>query len=182
MKKFFESDKIIIRKYLKEDISELFFTVSRSIAELKKWMPWCKSNYSVNDAKNWVESREFEWKNGVEYSFVILNRADSRLIGGVGLNRIDEINLTGNLGYWIGSEFVGKGFATESCKLALKFAFEQLSLNRVEIIMAETNNASKRVAEKLGAVKEGLLREKICVNSKYHNAFIYSILSKDCKS
>jgi len=54
-----------------------------------------------------------------------------------------------------------------------------LGLNRVEIVVATENKASIRVAEKIGALREGILRKRIVVRDNVYDAFIFSIISDD---
>jgi len=63
--------------------------------------------------------------------------------------------------------------------LTAVLAFEQLHLHRVEIIAAVKNLASQRVAEKAGAMREGILRRRLLINGNHHDAIIYSLLPED---
>ena len=57
----------------------------------------------------------------------------------------------GNLGYWVRTSRRGEGIAVRATKLAARYAFENVGLIRVEVVMAVDNSASRRVAEKSGA-------------------------------
>ena len=54
------------------------------------------------------------------------------------------------LGYWIGEEYQGQGYATEACKILIKRAFNDLKIERIFATYKKENFASKRVLEKLG--------------------------------
>ena len=79
-----------------------------------------------------------------------------------------------NLGYWVGTRHTGKGYATRAARLLSDFGLNDLKLQRVEIVAAVTNHASQRVAEKAGAVREGILRNRIVLHGQPHDAVMYS--------
>ena len=102
-------------------------------------------------------------------------------MGGCGLNNIDNNNRVANLGYWVRSSRTGKGIASSVVGLLARFAFEELKLNRVEIIPAISNKASQRVAIKAGATKEGILRKRIVVGDKIYDGIMFSLIPGDLK-
>ena len=59
------------------------------------------------------------------------------------------------IGYWVHSQKTGQGYATEITNSLLRYAFKELSANRVYISHDSDNGASCRVIEKLGFIKEG---------------------------
>jgi RimJ/RimL family protein N-acetyltransferase len=68
---------------------------------------------------------------------------------------------------------------TCASKLICNFAFDILKLNRIEIVIAEENIISQRVAEKLGAKKEGLLRKRLTVRDIIYDAYLFSLILDD---
>lgn len=176
MRDFVMGDRILIRRYTQDDVDALYGAVRESIPELAAWLPWAHDAYHRDDSVYWVASRAWAWEHAEEYSFAICDAAAGTLLGGVGLNRLDTPHGTGNLGYWVRSSAVGRGVATEAAGLAARFGFEDVGLRRIEIIAALGNIASCRVAEKLGAVREGTLRERITVRGLVHDAALYALL------
>ncbi len=168
-----EAPPISIRPYLPADVSLHFEAVRESQAELAPWMPWCHPGYSLEDSRGWVESQLVAFRDGVEYEFVITG-ADNRLLGGCGLNHIDRANLRANLGYWVRSTCCGRGIAVAAVKLLVAWAFAQTDLVRLEVIASVENVASQRVAEKAGALREGVLRSRLQLHGRRHDAAGYS--------
>ena len=62
-----------------------------------------------------------------------------------------------SIGYWVGEPFWNKGYASESLKEVLVFAFDELKLNKVYAQHESSNLASGRVMQKNGMIKEGEL-------------------------
>jgi RimJ/RimL family protein N-acetyltransferase len=77
------------------------------------------------------------------------------------------------------STWTGKGIATASARLIAGFGFEHLGLNRVEIVVAQENPASIRVAKKAGARKEGELRRRITLRDRVYDAVLLSLIPED---
>jgi RimJ/RimL family protein N-acetyltransferase len=83
------------------------------------------------------------------------------------------------LGYWVRSRRRGQGIAARAARLVARFGFERLGLLRAEIVVAVGNTASLRAAEKSGAQREGVLRNRITVRDKIYDAVMYSLIPQD---
>jgi RimJ/RimL family protein N-acetyltransferase len=100
-------------------------------------------------------------------------------LGGVGLNHIDRLNQMANLGYWVRTSRTRQGIARAAVRLIAQFGFEQLHFVRLEIVAATGNKPSQRVAEKAGAIREGVLRNRLTLHGKQHDAVVYSLTPGD---
>ena len=176
---YFESDNILIRPQGIVDINLLYEAVRESIPEVSKWMPWCHPDYSIEETKIWVKSQLEAWKNHEEFSFCIIDSDNNNFLGGCGLNQFNRAHNFANLGYWVRSSETKKGIATIATKLVAKFGFEILHLSRLEILTAVDNIASQRVAEKAGAKKEGILRNRLRFFDRDMDAILFSIIPGD---
>jgi len=150
---------VLLRPYRLADINDLFKAARESIPEMSVWMPWCHLDYSIEESKEFIESLPEKWERGTAYEFAITDSTSGLYLGGCGINRIqNDIGLV-NLGYWVRKSQTRKGIATAVTLLLARFAFNELKVNRVEIVIAVDNIASLRVAEKVDATKEGVLRK-----------------------
>ena len=174
-----ENENIQLRRVRPSDAEAVFEAVTESIAELSTWMPWCTKDYSIRESKTWCESREAGWSKKIEYDFVIIDRREETLLGICGINNVNAEVRFANLGYWVRSSRTGQGIASTAVPILAKFGFDNLNLNRIEIVVAEDNLVSQRVAEKAGAVREGLLRYRLFVHGKAYNAFMFSFVPDD---
>jgi ribosomal-protein-serine acetyltransferase len=171
--------RISIRPYRGDDTAALFEAVRESVDQIAPWLDWCHPNYSRSDSETWVSSRDAAWRRGVEYSFVIVDAATQTFLGGCGLNDIHPVHGFANLGYWVRRRWTGRGAATAAAGLVARFGFEQRGLKRIEIVAAVDNKASQRVAEKAGAHREGVLRCRLTIHGKVHDAVLYSLIPAD---
>ncbi|HEY0545642.1 MAG TPA: GNAT family protein [Pyrinomonadaceae bacterium] len=170
---------ILLRPWRVEDVDAVYGAVRESFAELSQWMPWCHENYRKEETSTFLMSREEAWRNDTEYGFAILEPETKLLIGSVGLNQINRPYRMANLGYWVRTGWTGRGVALRATLLGARFAFEQLKFERIEIMAAVGNLASQRVAEKAGAVREGILRRRLWVGEQPHDAVLFSLLAED---
>jgi RimJ/RimL family protein N-acetyltransferase len=169
-------DRLLLRTFTVDDVAGLCEAVTESKEQLIRWMPWCTLDYRRSDTEAFVQTQPQAWREGREYSFLILDRQMGNVLGGCGLNRIDWLNLYGNLGYWVRTSAAGRGVATAATRLLLAFAFERLGLMRVEIVADVDNAASQRVADKVGATREGRARNRCRARGVQHDAFVYSVI------
>lgn len=170
---------VTIRPVGVDDTDALFEAASSSIAEMHPWMPWCHPEYTREESRAWLTHSEEQWRNGIEFPFAIIDAASGRYLGGVGINQISRLNRFANLGYWVRTDATGRGVATRATLLTARFGFEELGLNRIEILASVENLASRRVAERSGATREGVLRRRIMLLERAHDAVIYSLVREE---
>lgn len=172
---------IRLRPFYETDVDRLFEAVVESKEALSPYLFWCHENYSREETASWIALQTSQPEMPEEYNFSVVDDATDALLGGAGISHISYVNRTANLGYWVRSGVEGKGIATRAASLVLGFCFGQLDLMRVEIDVQTDNPKSARVAEKLGAFREGILRNKIFVNGKSRDAFCFSLLPGEWK-
>lgn len=90
-------------------------------------------------------------------------------------------NHEGWSGYCLNRNFWGKGYATETAKVLLRFGFDQLNLHRIFATCDPANIASAHVLEKIGMQLEGHLREHKWAKGKWCDSLLYAILDYEWK-
>jgi RimJ/RimL family protein N-acetyltransferase len=173
------NDVVKIRRYCADDIPLLFEAARESTNEMFVWLSWCHPNYTVEESRSFVLSSETAWNQKTRFAFAVLDVNSGLFLGGVGLNQFNRNHNFANLGYWVRSSQTGRGVATAATLLAAEFGFEDLGLNRIEILTAIGNVASGRVAEKAGAKKEGILRSRLLLHNRPHDTVMYSLIVTD---
>ncbi|WP_203453757.1 GNAT family N-acetyltransferase [Jiangella aurantiaca] len=111
------------------------------------------------------------------YLAVTLREGDDVPIGFVRLGLADV--RAGKLGYLIAAEHWGHGYATEAAAAMLDLAFGPLGLHRVSAAIGPDNAASIAVAERLGLVLEGRMRENVFTNGGWRDSLLYSVLAPE---
>ncbi|MBC8089192.1 MAG: GNAT family N-acetyltransferase [Phycisphaerae bacterium] len=132
--------------------------------------------YCDGMAEEWIATHPASWEDGTAVTYAITTL--DHLCGTVGL-RLTRAHCRGEIGYWIGQPFWGQGLATEAVSAILRFAFEELDLNRVQASHLPRNPASGRVMEKVGMQREGLHRERYRKGEKFEDVIEYAVLRRD---
>lgn len=169
----------LIRPFREADAGLLYEAVRESVSQVSPWLPWCHQNYSIEESREFIGSRELASQGGEWYSFGIFEKQDGTLLGGVGINFINRVHQMANLGYWVRTSATGRGIATMATRLAARFGFEELGLHRIEIVAAVGNVPSQRVAEKAGATREGVLRKRLLIHGESLDAVLFSLVPED---
>jgi ribosomal-protein-serine acetyltransferase len=175
-------DGIQIRPLAADDVDALFDTVTASLATLSQWLPWAKVDYARSDSVTWIAHCQRAWNLAGEYHFGAFEAGSGRLLGGVGLNHLNQARRSANLGYWVADAARGGGIAVSAAQLAAAWAFAQLGLQRIEILVQPENTASLRVAVKLGAVCEGIARNGIIIDGEPREAIVHSLVPDDLQN
>lgn len=165
---------IRLRPAVKEDAPEVTAAVQSSWPELFEWQPWAIPTFDEAAALRWIGGD----LDPTEHAFVILG-PDETIAGVCGLNLVNEVNRFANLGFWLRSDRTGRGWATAAARLVVRYGFEELGLHRIELLMAAANGSSRRVAERIGAHHEGVLRGRLLLHGVHHDAHLYSIVVGD---
>jgi len=152
--------------------------VLESIPEVSAWLEWAHDGYRVAESATFIERAIAGHQSGEMYEFFIVDRND-RFLGGAGLNRVDTRFMRANLGYWVRTSAAARGVAAAAAGLLARYGFEQLGLQRIEIVAAVDNKASQRVAEKVGAHREGVLRNGIRFRGRPIDSVCFSLIPPD---
>lgn len=171
-------DQIAIRPYELSDANDVYLAINESLTEMKQWMPWCHSGYSVHDAINWIMEQDIRSERSLAHEFAIVG-PEKQYLGGCGVNQINKEYRMANLGYWVRTSAAGQGIATRAVQLVSQWALTSTDLMRLELVIATTNIASQKVAEKAGASLEGLQRARLQLDGMPHDAMMYSIVRDD---
>jgi RimJ/RimL family protein N-acetyltransferase len=131
--------------------------------------------YELDHAVAWIEQQRKEAARGRAISFAV-RLTNRTLIGSCGLRDIDREHLQAELGFWIGREWWGKGYAREAAAAVLRFGFESLALNRIYAHHMARNPAAGRVLEACGMRREGLLRQRVRKWGVYEDVVLYAAL------
>jgi RimJ/RimL family protein N-acetyltransferase len=135
--------------------------------------------HSLKDTKNEVNQCREKWEADDSYSFAITDSIDEKILGLCTLNRIDNQNHVANLGYWVRSSHSGHGIAPTAAFLLSKWALDTSGFRRIELSIAQSNKRSLRVAEKAGAHREGVLRNRFTTDNESRDVVMFSFIPGD---
>lgn len=105
---------------------------------------------------------------------------DDVVVGEVVINQIDSDNRSANIRIGLyDAQFFGQGYGTEAMRLAVDYGFRKLRLHRISLGVFDFNPRAIRVYEKIGFVREGVERDALFWEGRYHNQIMMSILEDE---
>lgn len=114
-----------------------------------------------------------------KFQFAIILKEQAQLIGNGGIRMRSLDAREADIGYELDSHYWGQGYATEAARALLAFGFRELRLHRIWAYCIAENVASARVLEKIGMQREGRLREKEWMKSRWWDTLVYAILDHE---
>ncbi len=174
--------QVMIRPYRPGDAPLLYEAARESIADIYPWLPWCHPGYTLEESEKWLETCLAERAAKRAFDFGVYDKGTAKFLGVVAINQLHPVHQFANLGYWVRSSCTGHGIAVTAVRLCAQFGFEELSLKRLEILTAAGNVRSQRVAEKAGATREGVLRQRLNISGMWHDAVVFSLIPEDLKT
>ncbi|MEX2534510.1 MAG: GNAT family protein [Trueperaceae bacterium] len=170
-------NSILLSPLLPDHIAPLM-NIARESPEI---FVWTSTPRSDEERDHYFGQAFAQRDSGVALPFAIVRKESGAVAGTSRLNELDLPNRRCSIGYsWIAPCHHGDGTNLESKYLLLEYAFEELSVNRVQFQVDERNTASRRALEKLGATQEGRLRlHMLAKDGTYRNTVIYSIVAAE---
>ncbi|MDO4713428.1 MAG: GNAT family protein [bacterium] len=134
------------------------------------------SPYDLPVAQKWVEYVSKNEYGREEFGIFV----DDQFVGcgGIELGKGFELKNM-HVGYRIGADFRGKGYATDFLQTIVDYAFTKYDIHRIHSKVYSYNTASARVMEKVGFQREGVERQAICYQGEYADAWSYGLLKSE---
>jgi RimJ/RimL family protein N-acetyltransferase len=162
-----EDDVVRLRPFEDGDVPAI--AAACQDPEIPRWTA-VPSPYTEADARQWLESDE-------EESFAVVDKQSDELLGSIGVRYFD--GGIGEVGYWVKREARGRGVATRALGLIARWALVDKGLGRFQLRADVANEASQRVAEKAGFVREGVLRSALAFKGERRDVVMYSLVPDD---
>jgi ribosomal-protein-alanine N-acetyltransferase len=176
-----ETKRLILRKPKMNDWKDIVEGVGEyDVAKMLLKVPY---PYTKKDADDFLKRRIKKWKQKVldDYLFLIELKSEKKVIGAIGIHRINNFSKTGETGSWINKKYWRNGYMTEAKIAVNNFAFNKLKLRRLDSPVYTDNVASNATQLKMGYKLEGLKRKvaKCLASGKIHDENIYGLLKED---
>lgn len=149
-------------------------------AHLQRYLPALGALVSIEAARLHLAAAEERARHHVMFEWHLFD--GEVLCGAIRLKNIDRDDRKAQVGYFLGSGFVGKGIVTSSMRSVIAFCFDTLALNRLELRCAAGNRRSMAVAERLGFTHEGVMRQDEFLNGEFVDQHVYGLLRSDFKA
>ena len=144
-----QTERLILRPFTEADAESLYeYAKDERVGPIAGWPP----HTSVENTREVIK-----YILSAEETYAVCLREDNRAVGSIGLMIGERSNIglpetEGEIGYWIGVPFWGRGLIPEAVRELIRHAFEDLGLERLWCGYFDGNEKSKRVQEKCGFV------------------------------
>ena len=170
--------EIELRLLEEEDAQPLSALVDTNREELAKWFPWVEESRYPEGILEYIRlSRERFWEGKTLDCSLWYQGKPAGSIGIKDINK--ENNRAGEIGYWLDKKSWKKGVMTKACRGLIGHAFSRMALNRLEIRSATDNLRSQRIPERLGFVREGVLRQAQYLKGDVKDLVLFSMIAED---
>ncbi len=166
---------LCIRPLRPADAAALALAAAESLDTVGEWLPWCDEQFGLREAEQWVQICADDLAAQTAYSMGIFAEDGAEYLGSIGINHINRENNFANLGFWVRASRQNQGIARRAVAMMAEFGLGELRLDRLEIVIAEHNLASRRVAVTVGARFEGILHNRLALRGTPMAAAMYSL-------
>ncbi|CEG25325.1 GNAT family N-acetyltransferase [Bacillus sp. B-jedd] len=171
-----ETKRLILRKVTKDDANSILKYLSNE--EVMKYYG-LEPFKSINDALDeiaWYQSLQNN-KTGIRWGITLKEQGD--VIGSCGFHNIVSHHFRTEIGFELSEDQWGRGIAAEAVGAIISYGFQQMNFQRIEALIEPPNLSSQKLVEKLGFIREGLLRNYEFTRGKFDDLFMYSLLKQD---
>lgn len=176
--------RLALREWSADDIGDLVEGLND--LSVARWLAFVPHPYSAKEAVGWIQHCQQMTSKGVsrsEYEFAIELRSEKKVIGGMSIARVSQMQGTAGGGIWLSSKYQGHGYGSEAFGERARFAFEDLKLRRLENGFFRGNEASWAMQERLGYKIEGEKRKayRCMADGELKDEIITGLLIEDWK-
>jgi ribosomal-protein-serine acetyltransferase len=166
-----------LRPFEPSDADELYAVIDANRAMLAPWMPWAPAQTLETTQDFIAESRrQFADDNGFQAAII----DGGAIVGAVGFHRVDHVNRSSSLGYWLAASAQGRGTVTLATAALIEWAFRgPWQLHRLEVRAGTANAPSRAIPERLGFALEGVMRGAEKLGDDWIDHAVYGLLADD---
>jgi ribosomal-protein-serine acetyltransferase len=147
---------------------------------LARWEPWAAQPQALDETRSFLEASARSWLDGSELPVAIAVRENGQWhLAGAASLRINPYSRTGEVGYWIGAGYEGRGLITMTVAALLDQAFGPLGVERVTLHTDPANERSRAVARRLGFVEEARLRQATAFPTERRDEVVYGLMADE---
>jgi ribosomal-protein-serine acetyltransferase len=169
------AEGIELRAIAAADFGRYWELIERNRAYLARWLAWAPAA-SFESTCAFLGDQAERHAQGQVATYGIW--IDGRLVGSIGLRNLEQPAEL-NVGYYLAEIAQGRGIMSAALRALCAVAFETFGAQRIELVAALGNLASRRVAERCGFRFEGIARGRVVARDRLHDAAVYARLATD---
>jgi len=173
-----EGNAIYLRFAQESDLEEYYDFLNNS--EMNR-LTGSQNEFTRDEIEKWI--KKISLKNEDRIDFMIILKETDELLGEVVLNKIDPFNRSANIRIGIqGAQHRGKGYGSEAMIMMLRYGFETMKLHRIDLGVYPFNPRAIHVYGKIGFQREGIQRDVVYLDGRFHDMIMMSILEDEFRS
>lgn len=172
-----ETERLILRKFNKNDAESVFRNWA-SDDMVTKYLTW-SAHQNADQSTGYIKFCLDSYNDADSYQWGIVLKETGELFGNISVVKLNEDLEAVELGYVIGRDYWGNGYAAEAVKVVIAFLFEEVGVNRIAARHDTNNPNSGQVMQKAGMNYEGTFRQADRNNRGIVDCAIYSILKRE---
>ncbi|WP_347861816.1 GNAT family N-acetyltransferase [Salimicrobium sp. PL1-032A] len=170
-----QTKRLTLRPYTIKDAAEVSALADDKEIADRTFVP---HPYTVEDAKAWISTHAEGIEKGSFYPLAMIDKKSKELTGTMTL-RVNGKHRNGELAYWVGQPFWGKGLASEAAQRITDFAFDDLGLERIWGRALSDNEPSQKVMKNVGLLYEGVMRHEVLHDGEFKDTYMYGMIRAD---
>jgi ribosomal-protein-alanine N-acetyltransferase len=171
-----KSERLVLRPLKESDAKDIANNMNHP--GQAKYVPGPPYPYTIDNALEYIQSRLESSKNRIEWAIEF----EGTVVGGINVHNLNTERKHCELGYAIGPNWQGKGFATEASRTILRYAFDELNVHFVSAGVYEDNEGSKKVLKKLGFSYVGCYKEEMYWREQYMDKHLFDVRKDEFKN
>lgn len=168
------TERLLLRRFSEDDAQEVFeLAKDPDVGPRAGWNPHENIEETLTVLMNIIMPSD---------AFAITLKDSGKVIGDIAIeeDRYRPDADSGELGYWLGKEYWGKGYMTEAARAVIDYAFGEKGLSMLGICTSPVNSRSQRVIEKCGFVYEGTIRRTYKIyDGTLRDSRVYSMTKEE---
>ena len=165
-------NEITLRRFSHDLDQQRYDAIISSREHLLPWLPWAHFYQSFDEMPKFIDEQIEAFNKGAVLGYDIIYKG--QFAGAIDLHDLSAENRSCEIGYWLGQTMTSKGIVTRCAAKLAEYAFDEIDMHRVVIEAVDKNTASCAVAERLGFVLEGTLRDASLLDGVYYNLNVYA--------
>ena len=167
-------NEIQLKLITQNDAEEIYAFIDRSRSYLREWLGWVDNTKTVEDTRSFAGANleKFAKRQGLDTAIIY----KGQFVGKISINTINWSLKKCEIGYFLDESFQGEGIMTRAAKGMIDIAFNEYKLEKVEIHAAVENKKSRHIAERLGFMQEGIIRNAEWLYDHYVDHAVYGLL------
>ncbi len=173
-------------KYFQKMVGQNIYLSPINLEDLEIYTNWLNNKLVAENTGFYGKNFTLESEKAIlerlsqGHTYAIIAKEGNQLLGNAGLESVDNINRTAEIGIFIGEEAKrSKGYGSEALKLLLEYGFKTLNLNNIMLKLNATNERALKCYEKMGFQLIGHRTAARYIDGKYIDMIYMEILKKD---